>query len=218
MKKGSVSFVTSTATNGSVSYGFKMDGLVVGPNMILHSDGRTTFVNFNKDHQMDGTLIEMDKLQGTTELYTYRKGKKNGPAFKMVGGKVIWSKQFKDDQIDDKGYKVNHNFDFYPQNDGKSFDGFTIEKYDNGSYAIGYFAYGRRSFPIIHVWEDGDNYMGQCIQNYRKEFGVFFYATGEKYVGSWDENYKEGLGFVISKDGKITEKGFYDNGKLVEKL
>lgn len=215
VKKGLITFETFTTSDGSISYGFKMNGLIVGPNMVLHTNGKTVFVSYNKDHEMDGTLIEMDKLQGTTELYTYRKNQKNGPAFKMANGKPIWTKQFKNDKTDSEGYKVNHNADFYPKNDGKSFDGFTIDKYNNDSYAIGYFAYGRRAFPIIHVWPDGDNYMGQCIQNYRKGFGVFFYNDGSKYAGSWDENYKEGLGFLVDKNGEITEKGYYDNGKLI---
>ena len=215
VSKGLVTFEKTTAPNGSISYGFKMDGRIVGPNMILHTDGRTSYLNYNKDHEVDGTLIEANKLEGTTELYTYRKGQKSGPAFKMANGKVEWSKQFKDGKIDPNGYKVNHNADFYPRNDGKSFEGFTIDKYENGSYAIGYFAYGRRAYPIIHVWEDGDNFMGQCIQNLRKEFGVYFSHKGHKYVGSWDENYKEGLGFSVDKNGEITEKGYYDNGKLI---
>jgi hypothetical protein len=215
VKSGTISFEKTTAANGDLIYGFKMKGLVVGPNMVLHTDGKTTFVNYNKDSQMDGTLIATSKSSGTIELYTYRKNVKDGPAFAMAGGKVAWSKQFKDDKIDPKGYKVNHSADFYPRNDGKSFDGFTIDKYDNGSYAIGYFAYGRRAYPIIHVWKDGDNYMGQCIQGVRKEFGVYFNADGTKYVGAWDENCKEGLGFMVDKNGEITEKGYYDNGKLI---
>lgn len=218
LKKETITFETYTATNGAVSYGFKMNDLIVGPNMVLHTDGRTSFVNYNKSHLMDGTFIELNKLQGTQELYTYRNGKKDGPAFKMASGKVSWTKQFKDDKIDPKGYQVNHDFDYYVRENVVTFDGFTIEKYKNKSYAVGYFAYGKRAYPIIHVWENGDNFMGQNIQNYRKEFGVYFYSNGTKYVGSWHQNNKQGLGFMVDKNNNVTEKGFYEDGKLVKSM
>lgn len=213
VKKGLITFETFTNSDGAVSHGFRMDGLIVGPNMVLHADGKTTFVNYNKDHEKDGTLIEMDKEKGTLELYTYRKNKKDGPAFKMANAKVEWQKQFNDDKEDLKGYKANVVDFGYGQNSG-GFNGFNMEKYDNDSYAIGYFLFSKKSFPIIHVWKTGSQYMGQCIQGLRKEFGVYFYEDGSKYVGSWHKNYKEGLGFKIDKNGTITEKGYYEDNVL----
>lgn len=213
VKKGLITFETFTNSDGAVSHGFRMDGLIVGPNMVMHADGKTTFVNYNKDHQKDGTLIEMDKEKGTIELYTYRKDKKEGPAFKMANGKVEWQKQFDNDKEDLKGYKANVVDYGYGQNPN-GFNGFNIEKYDNGSYAVGYFLFSKRSFPAIQVWKSGEQYMGQHIQGLRKEFGVYFYDDGSKYVGSWHKNYKEGLGFKIDKNGNITEKGYYEDNVL----
>ena len=213
VKKGLVSFETFTADNGDVSYGFRMNGLIVGPNMVLHSDGRTTYANYNKDHQKDGTLIIMNKQQGTIELYTYRKDKKEGPAFKMANGNIEWKKQFANDKEDPNGYKANVVDYGYGQNPN-GFNGFNMEKYDNGSYAIGYFLFSKKSFPAIQVWKDGAQYMGQHIQGLRKEFGVYFYEDGSKYIGSWHKNYKEGLGFKIDKNGNITEKGYYEDNVI----
>lgn len=214
VKKGLVSFEKVTEANGDVIYGFKIDGAWVGPNMNLKATGINSYVNYNKKHELDGTMINMNKQEGTITLFTYRKNKKNGPAFMMANGKVAWAKQFKNDQVDENGYQVNHDFDRYARNDN-NFEGFTIEKYKNGSYALGYFAYGRRQFPMIHVWDDGDSYYGQYIQNFRKEFGVYFYTSGNKYVGSWDKNNQDGLGFFVNKDGEVTSKGYYEEGKLV---
>lgn len=213
VKKGLISFETFTAENGDVSYGFRMDGLIVGPNMILHTDGKTTYVNYNKDHQKDGTLVEMNKQQGTIELYTYRKDQKDGPAFKIANGNIEWKKEFKKDKEDLRGHVVPPPGKYVlVKGDGKS--GFTMEKDDKG-YALGYFRYGYRQFPMIHVWNTGNSYYGQYLAGERKGFGVYFYKEGGKYVGMFDEGYFEGLGFTVDKDGNVTEKGYYDDGKLV---
>jgi hypothetical protein len=212
VKKGLITFEKSTDNNGVVTFGFKMEGKPVGAQMILSPTGITTYLNCNKDNHIDGTTLIMDKNSGEISLYTYRKSKKDGPAFKMANGKILWNKQFKDDKATGKEYEVNHSFDYYTRS-GSSFEGFTMEKYKE-SYALGYFAYGKRAYPIIHVWNDGDQFYGQCIQGLRKEFGVYFYADGSKYIGAWDDNYREGLGFKVDKNGAVIEKGFYKGGKL----
>ncbi|MCX7548729.1 hypothetical protein OS188_12270 [Xanthomarina sp. F1114] len=213
VKKELVSFHENTDANGNVTYGFLMDGLAVGGQMLVTTDGKSIYQTFNKNHELDGTKIIMDRNSGSIELYTYRKNEKNGPAFKIAGGEIAWEKQFKNDKATGKDYKVNHSFDYYADKNSESFDGFTIEKY-NGSYALGYFAYGRRAYPIIHIWDEGSSFYGQCIQGLRKEFGVYFYDDGSKYIGAWHNNYKEGLGFMMDKDGKVTEKGYYKKGSL----
>lgn len=79
VKSGLVTFESFTNDKGDVSYGFRIGGLIVGPNMVLQSDGKTTYVHYNKNNVMDGTLIEMDKQSGTVSLFTYRDGLKDGP-------------------------------------------------------------------------------------------------------------------------------------------
>lgn len=213
VKKDLVSFVQSTDENGNVTYGFVMDNQAVGGQMNVTTDGKSIYQSFNKDHELDGTKIIMNSNSGEIELYTYRKNEKNGPAFKISGGEIAWQKQFEDDEVSGKDYEVNHSFDYYTDKNSESFEGFTIEKYD-GSYALGFFAYGRRAYPIIHVWDSGSSYYGQCIQGLRKEFGVYFYDDGSKYIGAWHNNYKEGLGFKVDKGGKVIEKGYYKKGSL----
>ncbi len=162
---------------------------------------------------MDGTMIIMKKQEGTTELYTYRKNRKNGPSFKMVNGKLTSLDQYKNDMIDANGFVVKPPGRYVRiKDDGVT--GFTMEKYDNNSYAIGYFKYGYRYSPMIHVWEDVDVYYGQYLGGTRNGFGVYFYEGGEKYAGDWSDNYKEGLGFMLDKDGNVTEKGYYEGGVL----
>lgn len=220
VKKGLVSFEAYTANNGDVSYGFRINGLIVGPNMVLHTDGSTTYQNYNKDNKIDGVVINMKKQEGTIDLYTYRESKKNGPAFKMANGKVAWNKQFKDDIEDIRGFVVKDPGQ-YAQIKGDGISGFTMEKYDtSNSYALGYFKWGYRYSPMIHVWENSEwnSYYGQYLGGGRNGFGVLFYTDGNKYIGHWDENYKEGLGFVVDKDGNVVEKGYYDNGRLITSL
>lgn len=211
VKKGLVSFETTTADDGAVHYGFKMNGLDVGPHMVLRTNG-TTYSTYNREHHLDGPLIEMGKEQGTIELYTYRKNKKNGPAFKMANGKVAWQKQFKNDTEDINGFQVDAPGQ-YAQIKGDGTSGFTMEKYDK-AYAIGYFKWGYRYLPMIHVWDDGHSYYGQYLGGGRNGLGVMFYPDGSKYVGVWNDSYREGLGFVMDKDGNVVEKGYYDGGTL----
>lgn len=211
VKKGLVSFETTTADDGAVHYGFKMNGLDVGPHMVLRTNG-TTYTTYNREHHLDGPLIEMGKEQGTIELYTYRKNKKNGPAFKMANGKVAWQKQFKNDTEDINGFQVDAPGQ-YAQIKGDGISGFTMEKYDK-AYAIGYFKWGYRYLPMIHVWDDGHSYYGQYLGGGRNGLGVMFYPDGSKYIGVWNDSYREGLGFVMDKDGNVVEKGYYDGGTL----
>lgn len=214
VKKGEISFKSFTAENGDVSYGFRMDGLIVGPNMVLHTDGSTTYQNYNKESKIDGVVIQMKKQEGTIELYTYRHSKKNGPAFKIANGKVEWKEQFKDDNRDLNGFVVEPPGK-YALIKGDGISGFSMEKYDE-SYALGYFKWGYRFSPMIHVWENSEwySYYGQYLGGGRNGFGVLFYTNGDKYIGYWDDNYKEGLGFWLDKDGNITEKGHYKGGEL----
>ena len=213
IKKGLVTFVQNTDNDGNTSYGFTMDGLPVGGQMQKTIDGKTIYQTYNKDHQLDGTKIIMDKNTADIEMYTYRKNLKNGPAFKISGGNIAWQRQYKNDVATDKDYEVNHSADFYVNKNSPSFEGFTIEKY-KGSYALGFFAYSKRAYPIIHVWDKGDSFYGQCIQGFRKEFGVYFQENGNKYIGAWDSNQKEGLGFEVDKNGKVLKKGYYKDGSL----
>lgn len=213
IKKSLVSFVQNTDNNGNTTYGFTIDGLPVGGQMQTTIDGKTMYRTFDKNHELDGTEIIMDRNSGDIELYTYRKNQKNGPAFKITNGKIAWQRQYKNDAATGKDYEVNHSADYYIDRNSISFEGFTMEKY-NGSYALGFFAYSKRAYPIIHVWDEGDSFYGQCIQGLRKEFGVYFYQNGNKYIGAWHNNQKEGLGFTLDNGGKVLEKGYYKDGRL----
>jgi hypothetical protein len=212
LKKSTVTFESFTNENGDVSFGFRLDSLIVGPNLVISSNGTKTYQNYNKDHEIDGTVINMYKEKDEIELFTYRKGLKNGPAFTMTGGKPTKKEQYKNDKIDLGGFKVDPPGK-YQLIKGDGFSGFTMEKYENNSYAIGYFKHGYKWMPIIHVWESGESYYGQCM-SVRQGFGIYAYKNGDIYVGMWDDNYREGLGFVIDKNGNITEKGFYEGGVL----
>src|SRR5690606_23016510 len=191
-----------------------MNGLIVGPNLLLHTDGSTTYQNYNNKSQIDGVLILMKKQEGTIELYTYRESKKNGPAFKMTDGKVEWKEQFKNDIKDINGFVVDPPGQ-YALIKGDGISGFSMEKYDQ-SYALGYFKWGYRYSPMIHIWEDNEwhSYYGQYLGGARNGFGVLFLSDGGKYIGHWNDNYKEGLGFILDKDGNVTEKGYYKGGRL----
>lgn len=213
VEKGLISFVNTTDDKGNVSIGFRMDNLPVGPQLNIDAAGIRTYSNYNKDHDMDGTTIIMNSNTGEITLYTYRNSIMDGPAFKMANGKVAWTKQFKKGIEDPNGYTVNHDFDYYTKRPESVLEGFGIDQY-KGSIALGYFAYNRKAFPIIQVWDEGGSYYGQCIQGERKEFGVYFYADKRIYVGSWHKNNQEGLGFKLDANGTVTEKGYYDNAEL----
>ncbi|MVO09300.1 hypothetical protein GOQ30_09035 [Flavobacterium sp. TP390] len=211
--KGLISFVKTTDDKGNVSIGFRMDDLPVGPQLNIDAAGIKTYSNYNKDHVMDGTTIIMNSSTGEVTLYTYRNNLLDGPAFQIANGKIAWTKQFKKGFEDPNGYTVNHSFDFYTDKNKPNFEGFTIEKYKT-SYALGYFAYGSKAFPIIQIWDAGDSFYGQCIQGLRKEFGVYFFANKNIYIGAWHKNNQEGLGFIVDKNLTVIQKGFYDAGTL----
>ena len=213
VKKGEVTFVQNTSDAGNTTHGFTMDGLPVGGQMQTTIEGNTIYQTYNTKHQLDGTVIIMSRNSGDTEMYTYRKNQKNGPAFKITNGNVAWQRQYKNDVPTGKDYEVNHSADFYTDRNSPTFEGFTIEKY-KGSYALGFFAYSKRAYPIIHVWDSGSSFYGQCIQGVRKEFGVYFYEDGSKYIGAWHNNKREGLGFKLDSGGMVIEKGYYKKGSL----
>lgn len=217
VEKGLIAFVNTTDDRGNVTIGFTMNDLQVGSQLFIDANGNKTYANYNKDHQMDGTTIIMNTSTGEITLFTYRDNILDGPAFKITNGNVAWTKQYKKGKEDLKGYTVNHSADYYTDKNTPSFEGFTIEKY-KGSFALGYFAYGRRAFPMIHIWDEGDSFYGQYIQGVRKEFGVYFYKNGDKYIGAWNNNAIEGLGFTMNKNGEVISKGYYKDGEINIKL
>ena len=213
-----VTFYQTTDNSGNTVYGFKMDGKLVGSNLIVNKQtGINIFSNYNTKNEMDGTTIVLNQKTGEVELFTYRKNVKDGPAFKMSKKRVVWSNVFAKGEPTDKQYKVNHDFDYSLPRNYSTFEGFTSQKYKS-SVAVGYFAYSRASYPIVFAFDDGSSYYGQCIQGERKEFGVYFYPDNSTYIGAWDKGDKNGLGFKVDSNGKVTEKGFYDDNKLVISL
>jgi hypothetical protein len=213
-----VSFYQGADSQGNTVYGFKIDDKFVGANLIMNKQtGINIFSNYNIKNEIDGTTIVLNQKTGEVELYTYRKNIKEGPAFQMTAKSVGWSNVFSKGEPTSKQYKVNHSFDYYLPRNYSTFEGFTYQKYKT-SFAIGYFAYGKAAYPIVYIFDDGSSYYGQCIQGLRKEFGVYFYKDNSTYIGAWDKGSKNGLGFKVDSYGKITEKGFYDDGELVIKL
>jgi hypothetical protein len=218
VNKGLVTFETGTDEHGAIFYRFSMHGNIVGGSLLINAKGIATYANYNTKHEMDGTTIEINEAAGEIAMYTYRKNMMDGPAFQLINGKVGWFKQFKNNKEDSEGYTVTYTNSAYTSYEkGTTMDGFQTEKYKN-SYAVGYFAYGRKAFPMIQVWNEGGSYYGQYIQGERKEFGVYFFKDGSRYIGAWHKNNMEGLGFKLSKNGEVIEKGYYNNNELVIKL
>ncbi|MFC5284871.1 hypothetical protein [Pedobacter alpinus] len=210
-----VSFFDEIDENGKITYGFKIGGKLVGANLVADKKtGVNIYSTYNTNNQMDGTTIIQNQQTKDVELYTYRKNIKEGPAFQMSPKAVGWSNVFENDKPTNKQYKVNHSFDYYTAKNTTSFEGFTYQKYKS-SVAIGYFAYSKAAYPIVFYYDGGDAYYGQCIQGQRKEFGVYFYSDKTTYIGAWHNGYKSGLGFKVDANGKVLEKGFYDDGKLI---
>jgi hypothetical protein len=61
--KGLVTFENGTDEKGNVFYRFKMDGNVVGGSLLINTAGISTYANYNTNHEMDGTTIEMNNLR-----------------------------------------------------------------------------------------------------------------------------------------------------------
>lgn len=213
-KKNEVTFHTINNEDGTIVHCFKYNNKVTGPMMIVYPDGKQSYMNYNKKHELDGTFITTDNATGTIELATYRKGKMNGPAFTMANGKMIDQSYFKDDRsVSAKEGKPKSYF-FGGQSASDYFEGFTVDESPSGIWTVGYFMFSKPAFPAIAVYPSGNNYMGQFIQGVRKEFGVFFFKDDGKYVGFWHNGDRQGPGFYIDENGNVVEKGYYEKDKL----
>ena len=55
---------------------------------------------------------------------------------------------------------------------------------------------------MVVVFENGDKYDGEFVNNIKEGYGVMKYSNGEKYEGEFKNNVKEGYGIMIYNNGE----------------
>jgi hypothetical protein len=69
----------------------------------------------------------------------------------------------------------------------------------------------------IQTYSDG-KYEGNFENGFRNGYGLYKWnETDELYHGTWKDGKQHGYGYV-TKDAKITQAGYYENGKLVRNM
>lgn len=211
-----ITFKSITNTNGDVIHGFFMNNLAVGPYMLKRADGTLEYKNYNRKHQIDGSMITFNQLNATVTLQNYRKGAPEGGAFQLKNGNIVWAKTFKN------GTSIEDNLGMYREKKanaanciGDCLNGFGIKKNTKiNSITIGFFAFESVKYPALATYSDNGQYFGQFILGIREQFGVYIFPSGRKYIGFWKKGDQEGYGFYLDKEGQVEEKGYYKNGSL----
>ena len=62
-----------------------------------------------------------------------------------------------------------------------------------------------------YVWDDGDMYVGESVNNVAHGQGAFTYANGEKYIGEYINNERHGQGTFTWPDGEKYVGEWYNN-------
>ena len=65
-----------------------------------------------------------------------------------------------------------------------------------------------------YVFDNGDVYIGDWIDNNMDGQGMYIYTNGDKYEGGWTANEMSGYGIYTFANGSL-EEGVYKNGELI---
>ena len=66
-----------------------------------------------------------------------------------------------------------------------------------------------------YVWDNGDRYVGESVNNLGHGLGTYYYSNGNQYTGEWINNLTHGNGTFTWSDG-TQKSGIWKNGKLQE--
>lgn len=92
-------------------------------------------------------------------------------------------------------------------------------EYKGQTYTIkGVFKNGKANGYGLQTYEGSGFYEGNFVNGSREGYGLYkWYETGSTYFGQWKNGKQNGYGYY-SKNGKITEVGFYQEGKRTRNL
>lgn len=92
-------------------------------------------------------------------------------------------------------------------------------EYKGQTYTIkGVFKNGKANGYGLQTFEGSGFYEGNFVNGSREGYGLYkWYETGSTYFGQWKNGKQNGYGYY-SKNGKITEVGFYQEGKRTRNL
>lgn len=65
-----------------------------------------------------------------------------------------------------------------------------------------------------YLWEDGERYVGDWLNDARNGHGINYYTNGDRFDGQWRDDYKEGNGTYYYADGTF-ESGTWVEGEKV---
>lgn len=96
---------------------------------------------------------------------------------------------------------------------GNCTDGYGKIQTKDNSTIKGFFKYSQPNGYGVERYNIGDSYQGFFVNGLRNGYGVYYWkSTGTYYYGQWKDGKQHGYGYY-QKSAKVTQAGYYENGK-----
>jgi hypothetical protein len=92
-------------------------------------------------------------------------------------------------------------------------NGYGTWVFDSGEKYVGNWVNQLRKGFGTNYWVNGDWYRGDWVDDKKSGEGTYMYKNGNKYVGHWENDLKNGEGTMYYTDGKV-EKGYWVDGNF----
>jgi hypothetical protein len=144
---------------------------------------------------------------GATYKGLWKDGKRNGYGVYNWAKGGVYKGQWKDDNKNGEGtYTSKDNSTLTGiWKDGKIIREQVLEKKIGCVFGDCSSAYG------TYIWESGEQYEGEWLNNRRNGVGSNTFTSGVIYYGQWKNDMRHGLGTTISKEG-VKKRGTWVNG------
>ena len=67
----------------------------------------------------------------------------------------------------------------------------------------------------VFTWPDGNQYIGQYLNDKRHGKGILKKANGDRFEGMWKDDVEDGLGEIIYANGDKKKIGKWENGTII---
>lgn len=95
-------------------------------------------------------------------------------------------------------------------------DGQGVLTFPDGAKYVGSFKDNKRNGQGTQTFLNGEKYIGEWKDDKHEGKGTETYSSGMKYVGEFKNSKRHGQGYVLSPDGKISQKGKWVDDNFVE--
>ena len=215
-----VMFIQQNDGQGGTIYGFVKGDKMIGPNLHLRSDGMKIYAYFDIEGKAQDIQMLEEPNTGVLLLTEMKDNVMHGNAFKMTGKELNWAQTYKNGEIK-KAMDMYYTTKSSNRENciGDCLGGFGMYQTSDKQIVLGYFFKLQPTSPVVHIFDDGDMYLGGMKKWERQGLGKYTYSNdGSIYFGMWDGNKRSGLGIWFNKDGGIHSKGYFKKNELVKNM